>query len=128
MKVVLEIIEFLPQRTVIVELFNSNSILNLSAKIVIDFYELETWSLEDFKIYEKCPLEISSCHDEITYKRFLNKKHFSHLLNWEVWFDFDLELYCYCWGGVRNFDKVFQSVPATANGHSKLSRLMQYQA
>ena len=82
MKVVLEIIEFLPQRTVIVELFNSNSILNLSAKIVIDFYELETWSLEDFKIYEKCPLEISSCHDEITYKRFLNKKHFSHLLKW----------------------------------------------
>ena len=82
MKVVLEIIEFLPQRTVIVELFNSNSILNLSAKIVIDFYELETWSLEDFKIYEKCPLEISSCHDEITYKRFLNKKHFSHLFKW----------------------------------------------
>ena len=82
MKVVLEIIEVLPQRTVIVELFNSNSILNLSAKIVIDFYELETWSLEDFKIYEKCPLEISSCHDEITYKRFLNKKHFSHLLKW----------------------------------------------
>ena len=42
MKVVLEIIEFLPQKTVIVELFNVNSILNLCAKIVIEFYELET--------------------------------------------------------------------------------------